>query len=800
MMQFKTLLILFLLFAARVNSQSSCPNSDFESGTLDGWSGRIGVCCPINTYTSGPLPTGIIEGRHTLMTGTGTDPNTCNNVTVVAPGGLYSARVGNERTNSEAETLAYTITVSPSSLLFIYKYAVVLQDPGHDPDEQPRFQVRVLDENGELIDPACGEYTVVAGAGLAGFQTCDVPGKGVIRYRDWTTVGLNLSAYMGRTLSIEFETGDCSPGAHFGYAYVDAYCSPLAIDASFCTSSNAAELTAPIGFSYLWSTGATTQTIVVNNPIPNSIYSCTLTSVTGCSVTISTTLQMENPIADFALTNSCFDNAVFDDTTILINPSLLDGYLWDFGDGYTSDVQNPVHSFPAPGTYTVQFTAFNSLGCSTSVTKTITVYQEPSADIYYDADSFCTSETVLKTPHLTGTGNYSGGVYTSDLPGLSLNPTTGAFNPSTSAPGNYVINYTIPPQSGCAAQPASTNVAIYLMPQAFINYTASVYCKSISSPQIPNLTGTGTITRGNYTAMPSGLSINSVSGQVNPSQSQEGTYTIKYTVPSSGNVCASVNAFAILTILPLPEPILSNFAICKDPAGNIFRPALLDTGLSDLLYSCQWFFNGNLIPGVTVNRYTASAEGNYSVLVTNLATGCISPAVVSTVSNAQVVEDFQTYISNTFSDNNTLTVIVSGGTGPYLFRVDNQPFQASNVFTQLSPGIHTVSITDVNNCTDVTKRITVLGFPNFFTPNGDGKNDLWNIYYFDAQPNAKIYIYDRFGKLITGLTPQSPGWDGTYNGKLLPSDDYWFMVEFKDYDQNGELVWQTFKSHFSMLR
>lgn len=951
-------------------SQSSCPNSDFESGTLDGWLGRTGSCCPIYTWTQGPSPTGIIMGRHTLMSGTDTDRNTCGNVPVVAPGGLYSARVGNDQGGSEAETLSYTITVTPTTPLFIYKYAVVLQDPGHVQEEQPRFQVRVLDQDGVLVDPSCGEYTVVAGAGLDGFETCNTLLNGPVRYRNWTTVGLNLSDYIGQTLTIEFETGDCLPGAHFGYAYVDAYCSPLVINASFCTSSAAAELTAPIGFEYLWNTGETTQTIAITNPVANATYTCTLTSVTGCSVDISTTLQLEDPNADFIVTNTCYDNVVFEDTTVLINPDLLDRYFWDFGDGNSSILQNPTHSYAAPGNYTVQFTAFSDLGCSTSITKTITVYVQPSANINYNATQFCTSDTSLKSVTLTGTGNYTGGTFTSDVTGLSINPLTGAINPSASLPGSYIVSYNITSPSGCAALPVVTNVVIHLTRQAFLNYNASSYCNFTNTLQDPILTG-NTITGGNFTATPSGLSINSATGQVNPSLSQGGFYTITYNVPSGGNSCSSINGVTTLTIipsakgtlqynspfcnsqtspqpailtgagisglgtyssspsglflnsttgaitpslstpgsytvdyfipalsgcppftlsatvviavlptasisyadpfcqsvtipqpvtltgtgafsggtftsptgasvnnttgeilpsassvgshqivytvptvsgcptvtaatslsiLPLPNPILSNYGICKDPDGVIFRPAILDTGLSDLLYSCQWFFNGVPITGVTVNRYTATVEGNYSVLVTNLATGCISPTVNSTVSEAVIVEDFQTYVTNTFSDDNTLIVLVNGGTGPYLFSIDNLPFQTSNVFTGLTPGIHTVTITDVNNCTDVTKRVTVLGFPKYFTPNGDGINDFWNIHYFDLQPNAKIYVYDRFGKLLTQLTPQSKGWDGTYNGKLMPSTDYWFLVEFKDYNEKGEWVWQTFRSHFSMLR
>src|SRR5215216_4667479 len=86
MMNFKRLFVsIVVLFTVQIYSQSSCPNSDFEAGTLDGWQGQIGQCCPI--YTS---PSGIVPGRHTIMTGTGTDPNTCNVVHVVSPGGLFS--------------------------------------------------------------------------------------------------------------------------------------------------------------------------------------------------------------------------------------------------------------------------------------------------------------------------------------------------------------------------------------------------------------------------------------------------------------------------------------------------------------------------------------------------------------------------------------------------------------------------------------------------------------------------------------------------------------------------------------
>ena len=94
----------------------------------------------------------------------------------------------------------------------------------------------------------------------------------------------------------------------------------------------------------------------------------------------------------------------------------------------------------------------------------------------------------------------------------------------------------------------------------------------------------------------------------------------------------------------------------------------------------------------------------------------------------------------------------------------------------------------------------VIDFPNYFTPNGDNYNDYWNIYAIQNQPSAKIYIFDRYVKLITQLNPLGQGWDGNYNGNPLPATDYWFVLEYIEKDSSGSNVWRTFKSHFSLLR
>lgn len=103
-----------------------------------------------------------------------------------------------------------------------------------------------------------------------------------------------------------------------------------------------------------------------------------------------------------------------------------------------------------------------------------------------------------------------------------------------------------------------------------------------------------------------------------------------------------------------------------------------------------------------------------------------------------------------------------------------------------------VTVRDKKGCGVVSQSVTVLMYPKFFTPNGDGFNDFWQIKYAFVEPNMQLFIFDRFGKLVHFFKGKDRGWDGTYNGKKLPSTDYWFIIK----RESG----QEIRGHFSMIR
>ena len=282
--------------------------------------------------------------------------------------------------------------------------------------------------------------------------------------------------------------------------------------------------------------------------------------------------------------------------------------------------------------------------------------------------------------------------------------------------------------------------------------------------------------------------------------STTGGYVI-YRVRTSLGECAGSYTDYRVNVNPAPLPILTDGNICITADGEVYQNYTLNTGLSNTDYDFEWFdSNGNIIPGETNATLVVDAPGTYSVIATNWLTGCSSDPTLSTatatVTETMPATTMSVVQSDYFSDNATITVNVTGGSGTLLYSIDEGSFQSSNVFTGVSAGEHLVTVVDTEGCTYLTQEVTIIDYPNYFTPNGDGINDTWNISGLN-QPGAKLYIFDRYGKLIKQLsaTDDSEGWDGTYNQEQLPSTDYWFSL---DYMENG--VAKTFKAHFTMKR
>ena len=221
-------------------------------------------------------------------------------------------------------------------------------------------------------------------------------------------------------------------------------------------------------------------------------------------------------------------------------------------------------------------------------------------------------------------------------------------------------------------------------------------------------------------------------------------------------------------------------------------------------YAYAWEQNGVPIPLQSTQDLIITEGGDYSVMATNLITGCTTTKIIS-VSVSEIAllgsEDVTIYDltgdgSNRIEIDNSEAAL---GIGNYEFalKLNDAPiglYQDNPVFENVPPGVHTLYAQDKNTCGVAELLVSVIGYPLFFTPNGDGKNDAWQILGVSAafQPLSLIYIFDRHGRLMAQIPADGIGWDGTYNGSALPADDYWFRVKLQD--------GRSFTGHFSLVR
>ena len=238
---------------------------------------------------------------------------------------------------------------------------------------------------------------------------------------------------------------------------------------------------------------------------------------------------------------------------------------------------------------------------------------------------------------------------------------------------------------------------------------------------------------------------------------------------------------------------LDNQLVCSNlPTFFVELNAGITDGSPTTNYTYTWSKDGTVLPAESNPTLNVNTKGTYSVTVSTHS-GCYRTRIIQV--NASDVATINSIDIVDLTDLNSVTVNASGK-GLYEYSLDAPlgPFQNSNRFENVTAGIHEIFVTDKNGCGTVSKTIAVIGVPKFFTPNGDGFNDYWNIKGVNANFSSKsiIYIFDRYGKLMKQILPSSQGWDGTINGAPLPADDYWFTLKLED--------GREAKGHFSLQR
>ncbi len=203
---------------------------------------------------------GIQAGRHTLITKPSYDPRTVDptgdnpGLFTIPYGELASVKLGDDNSGSQCEGLIYKLHVDPSFVLLVMRYAVVLEDPSHSSSDQPRFKLELLNSAGTVINPDCGSLNFVPGVNTSAADGWHTVGSGYssIKWKDWTTIGLNLEEYAGQDIQIRVSTWDCSLGAHFGYAYFMLDCESKQFEGFSCSTETIDTIYAPDGFAYCW--------------------------------------------------------------------------------------------------------------------------------------------------------------------------------------------------------------------------------------------------------------------------------------------------------------------------------------------------------------------------------------------------------------------------------------------------------------------------------------------------------------------------------------------------------------------
>lgn len=397
--------------------------------------------------------------------------------------------------------------------------------------------------------------------------------------------------------------------------------------------------------------------------------------------------------------------------------------------------------------------------------------------IFANNNAVCYNESLVLDGTSVGAMSYQWNFGSTPIPGET--GATLSFNPPYTNAQNGTYSLTTIYSPTCTTTAA---IDLDFAPQLITGQTTYTYCDEDATQDGITTVNLGNIVSTLFTNLPSGYQVNFYSS---PTSVTALPFSYLLTTPYQQVIYAKIDNSNCYAAIPITINIKTFINTIADETTGICNSTPVTLTADSGYPSYSWS------TGASTQSIQVNAAGTYAVTITN-ADGC-SKIKTFTVVGSEIAT-ITNIITNDLTDNNSVEIIASGS-GLYEYSIDGIHYQDSPVFYNLGDLIYTAYVRDKNGCGTISQEFYMIQIPRYFTPNGDGYNDYWNLKgIFPATLNANsiISIFDRFGKLIKQTNPVSAGWNGNYNGKLMPADDYWFTVELKD--------GRSAKGHFALKR
>lgn len=888
--------------AQNIHLPSKCNNIDFSCANLQNWAGENGDFSAGGGYVhipTSPMASPVPAGVQTLLQPVGglPDGNT-GNLLMSAPPGKTAYMLGDDMGNgSRYNVLRYTVSVDPYNSVLLYSFAAVFEETNtfpHSAIQRPKVTIDVIDAvSGLTIGCAYQEYYTNPLDPLLRKSPVASPRGEEVYYRGWTTTAVDLSAYMGQDVILEFRNYDCVLGGHASYAYVTAECTSPEITVDYCLKSNQAILSAPAGFSYDWyyqdlagvvhNVGAT-QEVTINNPDQ-----CTKVWVdlaaSGCAFRLNAKLEPTDITADF--NKGPFDlclnaplNVIDASTTVAVcDPNdcpKINAWTWDFGDGSAPVLtQNPAsHVYAASGLYQVSLEAENDRGCKDQSTDEVYVW-DPQPDFSFTQVCVGNATDFNNTSIAQTLGLVTDSIvaYDWDFGDATPHGTLAAESHTYAAPGVYNVTLTIKTSKGCFKS-INKAVNVYALPVA--NFATANACLGQNTAFIDmSVAGAGVLNAFLWNFGDGGMS---AVQNPNHTYAMAGNYMVQLAVT---NTFGCIGQIIQNVTVEDPKPLYTCAPVCLgQPSLFVDQTVINGTAVANY----DWDFNdGSPHSNLPNPSHVFAIPGNHFVtLEITTPLGCTAQiqqtVVVHNLPQVQFIADKYDgcpVLCVNFTDKSTSTdpiVSWSWNIDNYLYQTqhpthcfetsgfkDVQLTLTSNLgcvntltqiayinvfatpsanfsyspteiysknpevqFTNLSSGaisyqwgfdqlgtstatdpiflfpldtahIYTVCLEAMgdNGCPDTAcKNIEVKGTYEFlatntFTPNNDGINDDFRPLVLGVDEQDFTYwIYNRWGQLIFTADSYYLLWDGKHQGKLVKEDVYVWKVRARPVDSS----------------